>query len=104
MSAGSSKAVNKVRRFGPVDSVNSVDVSAHGERMILHVLEQHYGNHTLASFAQGHQDFLHVQMLKARRTCSMTSFRMKTRREGTQKIVMIELSLTLHQHHKNLKN
>ncbi|KAF5759392.1 hypothetical protein HanXRQr2_Chr16g0740711 [Helianthus annuus] len=49
-------------------------------------------------------DFLHVQMLKARRTCSMTSFRMKTRREGTQKIVMIELSLTLHQHHKNLKN
>ncbi|MFS8004029.1 hypothetical protein Hanom_Chr13g01220811 [Helianthus anomalus] len=34
-------------------------------------------------------------MLKARRTCSMTSFRMKTRREGTQKIKMIELPLTI---------
>ncbi|KAM0062959.1 hypothetical protein Hdeb2414_s0003g00085561 [Helianthus debilis subsp. tardiflorus] len=29
-------------------------------------------------------DFLHLQILKARRTWSMTSFGMKTRREGTQ--------------------
>ncbi|MFS7974483.1 hypothetical protein Hanom_Chr09g00869311 [Helianthus anomalus] len=48
-------------------------------------------------------DFLHVQMLKTRRTCSMTSFEMKTRREGTQRIKMIELPLTLHQHHNDLE-
>ncbi|KAJ0523326.1 hypothetical protein HanIR_Chr10g0492551 [Helianthus annuus] len=29
-------------------------------------------------------DFLHVQILKARRTWSMTSIGMKTRREGAQ--------------------
>ncbi|KAJ0479846.1 hypothetical protein HanIR_Chr13g0624751 [Helianthus annuus] len=50
------------------------------------------------------KDFKRVQMIKARRTCSMTSFGMKTRREGTQKIKMIELPLTLHHHHKDLKN
>ncbi|MFS7928179.1 hypothetical protein Hanom_Chr04g00317761 [Helianthus anomalus] len=43
------------------------------------------------------------QMLKARRTCSMISFGMKTRREGTQMIKMIELPLINHQHHKDLK-
>ncbi|MFS7972551.1 hypothetical protein Hanom_Chr09g00846161 [Helianthus anomalus] len=53
--------------------------------------------------------FLYVQMLqsnqlKAKRTCSITSFGMKTRRGGTQKIKMIELPLTYHQHHKDLKN
>ncbi|MFS7889938.1 hypothetical protein Hanom_Chr00s000005g01612861 [Helianthus anomalus] len=48
-------------------------------------------------------DFLHVQMLKARRTCSITSFGMKTRCEGTQKIKLIELPLTLYQHHKDMK-
>ncbi|KAJ0545063.1 putative sphinganine-1-phosphate aldolase [Helianthus annuus] len=37
------------------------------------------------------RDFLHVQILKARRTWSMTSFGMKTRREGAQKMKMIEL-------------
>ncbi|KAJ0743086.1 hypothetical protein HanPI659440_Chr10g0371671 [Helianthus annuus] len=47
--------------------------------------------------------FLHVQMLKASRTCSMISFGMKTRREGTQMIKMIELPLINHQHHKVLK-
>ncbi|KAJ0549071.1 hypothetical protein HanHA300_Chr07g0229391 [Helianthus annuus] len=41
------------------------------------------------------RDFLHVQILKARRTWSMTSFGMKTRREGTQKMKMIELPLTI---------
>ncbi|MFS8001530.1 hypothetical protein Hanom_Chr13g01191441 [Helianthus anomalus] len=39
--------------------------------------------------------FLHVQILKARRTWSMTSFGIKTRREGTQKLKMIELPLTI---------
>ncbi|MFS8026844.1 hypothetical protein Hanom_Chr16g01491471 [Helianthus anomalus] len=47
--------------------------------------------------------FLHVQMLKARRTCSMISFRMKTRREGTQMIKMIELPVATHHYHKDLK-
>ncbi|MFS7984591.1 hypothetical protein Hanom_Chr11g00988241 [Helianthus anomalus] len=40
-------------------------------------------------------DFLHVQMLKARRTWSMTSFGMKTRREDNQKIKMIKLPLVI---------
>ncbi|MFS7928187.1 hypothetical protein Hanom_Chr04g00317841 [Helianthus anomalus] len=40
-------------------------------------------------------DFLHVHILKARRTWSMPSFGMKTRREGTQMIKMIELPLTI---------
>ncbi|MFS7986085.1 hypothetical protein Hanom_Chr11g01006261 [Helianthus anomalus] len=53
--------------------------------------------------------FLYVPMLQssqlmAKRTCSMTSFRMKTRHGGTQKIKMIELSLAYHRHHKDLKN
>ncbi|KAM0008735.1 hypothetical protein Hdeb2414_s0106g00796161 [Helianthus debilis subsp. tardiflorus] len=40
-------------------------------------------------------DFLHVQILKARRTWSMTSFGMKTRREGTQVMKLIELPLAI---------
>ncbi|MFS8003651.1 hypothetical protein Hanom_Chr13g01216401 [Helianthus anomalus] len=36
-----------------------------------------------------------MRILKARRTWSMTSFGMKTRREGTQKMKMIELPLTI---------
>ncbi|KAJ0933919.1 hypothetical protein HanRHA438_Chr03g0101541 [Helianthus annuus] len=40
-------------------------------------------------------DFLHVQILKARRTWSMTSLGMKTRREGAQKMKMIELPLAI---------
>ncbi|KAJ0836936.1 hypothetical protein HanRHA438_Chr16g0772561 [Helianthus annuus] len=40
-------------------------------------------------------NFLHVQILKARRTWSMTSFEMKTRREGAQKLKLIELPLTI---------
>ncbi|KAF5798377.1 hypothetical protein HanXRQr2_Chr07g0292201 [Helianthus annuus] len=40
-------------------------------------------------------DFLHVQILKARRTWSMTSFGMKTQREGTQLMKMIELPLAI---------
>ncbi|MFS7925518.1 hypothetical protein Hanom_Chr04g00286011 [Helianthus anomalus] len=40
-------------------------------------------------------NFLHVQILKARRTWSMTSYGMKTRREGTQMMKMIELPLTI---------
>ncbi|KAJ0837348.1 hypothetical protein HanRHA438_Chr16g0777221 [Helianthus annuus] len=40
-------------------------------------------------------DFLHVQILKARRTWSMTSFGMKTRQEGAQKMKMIELPLAI---------
>ena len=35
-------------------------------------------------------DFLHVQILKARRTWSMTSFGIKTQREGAQEMKMIE--------------
>ncbi|MFS7986191.1 hypothetical protein Hanom_Chr11g01007481 [Helianthus anomalus] len=51
--------------------------------------------------------FLLVQMLKVRKTCSMISFGMKTRREGTEMIKMIkmiELPLINHQHHKDLKH
>ncbi|MFS7916192.1 hypothetical protein Hanom_Chr02g00174231 [Helianthus anomalus] len=40
-------------------------------------------------------DFLHVQILKARRTWSMTSYGMKTRHEGAQMMKMIELPLTI---------
>ncbi|KAJ0770732.1 putative non-specific serine/threonine protein kinase [Helianthus annuus] len=40
-------------------------------------------------------DFLHMQILKARRTWSMTSSGMKTRREGAQKMKMIELPLAI---------
>ncbi|KAJ0586856.1 hypothetical protein HanIR_Chr04g0156531 [Helianthus annuus] len=40
-------------------------------------------------------DFLHVQILNARRTWSMTSIGMKTRREGAQKMKMIELPLAI---------
>ena len=40
-------------------------------------------------------DFLHVQILKARRTWSMTRLGMKTRREGAQKMKMIELPLAI---------
>ncbi|KAJ0613453.1 hypothetical protein HanIR_Chr02g0051441 [Helianthus annuus] len=40
-------------------------------------------------------DFLHVQILKARRTWSMTSIGMKTRREGAQKMKTIELPLAI---------
>ncbi|MFS7902576.1 hypothetical protein Hanom_Chr01g00012921 [Helianthus anomalus] len=38
---------------------------------------------------------MHVQILKARRTWSMTSFGMKTRCEGTQVMKLIELPLTI---------
>ncbi|MFS7989254.1 hypothetical protein Hanom_Chr11g01044541 [Helianthus anomalus] len=40
-------------------------------------------------------DFLHVQILKARRTWSMTSLGMKTRHQGTQVMKMIELPLAI---------
>ncbi|MFS7947904.1 hypothetical protein Hanom_Chr06g00553621 [Helianthus anomalus] len=49
--------------------------------------------------------FLYVQMLhpnqlKAKRTCLMKSFGMKTRHGSSQ---MIELLMTTHQYHKDLK-